>query len=184
MRAKNVQNLYLQNKCTYRTNDLKYRQAPMAVPEWPPLRNIVEPCWLVLWEHQHVPWVGPIKQVKTNGRGMDKRMENKNWPLLKAVVKLVLNLLIASQKGYSNARKGRQKSNTGGKKALWSTWYFWIWKQGKYIGEESFNKCHDFSTPCPPMPRCPSLDTKCWVKWTSGLTKNGNSCVVWFFKFW
>lgn len=47
---------------------------------------------------------------------MDKRMENKDWPLLKAVVKLVLNLLISSWKGYSSARKGRQKSNTGGNK--------------------------------------------------------------------
>ena len=47
---------------------------------------------------------------------MDKRIENINWPLLKAVVNPVCNLLILSQKGYSSARQGREKSNIRGNK--------------------------------------------------------------------
>lgn len=50
-------------------------------------------------------------QIKTNGRGMDEIIENKNCPFFKAVVNPVGDLLISSQKQCSGARRGRQKSS-------------------------------------------------------------------------
>lgn len=112
-------------------------------------------------------------QTKTNGRGMDEIIENINGPFFKAVVNPVCNLLTSSQKWYSRAERGREKSSRGNRHELKAT-------SGGYFGEGLFNKWHDFCA-LPTHPRCPLLDRKCRVKWTSGLAKDSNSCIVlWF----
>lgn len=133
MGSKDVQSWYLQNKCVH------IEQITLKADKcmWQSEKGL---CSDGSQLHGTPACLLGAVQTKTKGRGMDEIIENINGPFFKAVVNPVCNLLTSSQKLFSRAGRGREKSSRGNRHELKATF-------GGYFGEGLFNKWHDFCAP-------------------------------------